>query len=76
MGSQRLLLLTSKRAEILECIRLLEARPRLHRGIALAQLIERLRRKADWLEKRIDLELLQSDPFETRAPQIGTYNAA
>ena len=76
MGSQSLLLLTSKRAEILESIRLLEARPRLHRGTAVDQLVERLRRKADWLEKRLDLELLQSDPLETRATQIGTYNAA
>ncbi len=76
MGSQSLLLLTSKRAEILECIRLLEARPRLHRGVVLDQLIESLRRKADWLDKRIDLEMLQSDPLETRTPQIGSYNAA
>ena len=53
MGSQSLLLLTSKRAKILECIRLLESRPRLRRGIALDQLIERLGRKADWLEKRL-----------------------
>jgi hypothetical protein len=47
MGSQSLLALTSKRAEISECIRLLEARPRARSGIALNQLIEHLRRKAD-----------------------------
>jgi hypothetical protein len=76
MGSQSLLALTSKRAEISECIRLLEARPRAGSGIALNQLIERLRRKADWLDKRIDLELRQSDPPETWATKIGTHNAA
>jgi hypothetical protein len=47
MGSQSLLALTSKRAEISECIRLLEARPGAHVGKALNQLVERLRRKAD-----------------------------
>jgi hypothetical protein len=77
MGSQSLLALTSKRAEVSECIRLLEARPRAHGGIALNQLVERLRRKADWLDMRIALELQESDPIETPAPaKIGTRNAA
>jgi hypothetical protein len=77
MGSNSLPALTSKRAEISECIQLLEARPRAHGGIALNQLVERLRRKADWLDKRIDLELRQSDSLETRTTaKIGTHNAA
>jgi hypothetical protein len=77
MGSHSLLALTSKRAEISECIRLLEARPRAHGDIALNQLVERLRRKADWLDKRIDLELRQSDSLETRATaKIETHNVA
>jgi hypothetical protein len=77
MGSQSLLALTSKRAEILECIRLLEARPGARGGIALKQLVERLRRKADWLDMRIAMELQESDPIETPAPaKIGTRNAA
>ena len=77
MGSQSLLALTLKRAEISECIRLLEARPRPRGGIALNQLVERLRRKADWLDMRIALELQESDPIETPAPaKIGTRNAA
>ena len=77
MGTQSLLALTSKRAEISECIRLLEARPRARSGIALNQLIEHLRRKADWLDMRIALELQESDPMQTPAPaKIGTRNAA
>jgi hypothetical protein len=77
MGSQSLLALTSKRAQISECIRLLEARPRARGGIALNHLVERLRRKADWLDTRIALELQKSDPIETPAPpKIGTRNAA
>ena len=64
MGSQSLLALTSRRAEVSECIRLLEGRSRERSGLAVNQLIERLRRKADWLDRRIDLESLQSDPTE------------
>ena len=77
MGSRSLLALTSKRAEISECIRLLEARHRARGGIALNQLVERLRRKADWLDMRIALELQESEPIETPArAKIGTRNAA
>jgi hypothetical protein len=57
--------LTSKRAEISECIRLLEARPGGQRGRAIKGLIERLRLKAEWLDKRIQLELRQTDSIKT-----------
>jgi hypothetical protein len=64
MGSQSLLAMTSKRAEITECIRLLEVRSCQRAGLAVNQLIESLRRRADWLDKRIDMELQESDPAE------------
>ena len=50
MGSHSLLAMTSKRAEIAECIRLLEVRSRQRSGLAVSQLIESLRRRADRLE--------------------------
>ena len=61
MESQNLLVLRSKRAEISECIRLLEARPPARNGLAFARMMERLRLKAEWLDKRIELELQQPD---------------
>lgn len=64
MGSQSLLALTSRRAEISQCIRLLEARPSAPADPAATQFLEGLRRKADWLDKRIDAELRESDPLE------------
>ena len=64
MASQSILAMASKRAEISECIRLLEVRARLRNGLAVHQLIESLRRRADWLDSRIDLELQLSDPAE------------
>ena len=68
MGSQRLLAITSKREELSECLRLLEGRSGPRRGLAVTQLLDGLRRKVDWLDKLIDLELQQSDPLETPAP--------
>ncbi len=71
MGSQSLLALTSRFAEIAQCIRLLEARPAARANLATNQFLERLRRKADWLDKRIDAELGESDPLEQpRATKI------
>ena len=64
MGSRSLLALTAKHTEILECIRLLEARPTARCSFAVNKLVERLRNKADWLNRRIDLEMQQSDPLE------------
>ena len=64
MASQSILVMASKRAEISECIRLLEVRSRQRSGLAVHQLIESLQRRADWLDSRIDLELQQSDPGE------------
>ena len=64
MASQSILAMASKRAEISECIRLLEVRARHRNGLAVQQLIESLRRRADWLDSRIDRELQQSDPRE------------
>jgi hypothetical protein len=64
MESERFLAMTSKRAEISECIRLLEGRSRQRSGSAVNQLIESLRRRADWLDRRIDMELQEADPAE------------
>jgi hypothetical protein len=64
VASQRILVMKSKRAEIAECIRLLEARARHRNGLAVRQLIESLRRRGDWLDRRIDLELQLSDSAE------------
>ena len=63
MASQSILTMASKRAEISECIRLLEVRAGQRSGLAVQQLIESLRRRADWLDSRIKLEL-QSDLAE------------
>jgi hypothetical protein len=63
MESQNLLALRSKRAEISECIRLVEARPPARAGLARTLLIERLRLKAEWLDKRLELESQQPDRF-------------
>ena len=64
MGSQNLLALTSRRAQLSECIRLLEARPSVRGGLATSALLEGLRHKVEWLDKRIDVELQESDPRE------------
>jgi hypothetical protein len=74
MGSQNLLALTSKRAEVSECLRLLEGRSGGRNRLAVSQLLARLRHKADWLDKRIQLELEQSDPAETSAIADLTQN--
>lgn len=78
MESQNLLALRSKRAEISECIRLLEARPPARTGLAFTRLIERIRMKAEWLDKRIDLELHQVERLRvsTDAKLSQTDNAA
>jgi hypothetical protein len=77
MGSQSLLALSSRRAEISACIRLLETRPSGRGSRALSQLIEGLRRKAEWLDKRIGLELQESDPLEqSRVAKIERENHA
>ena len=67
MGSQNLLALTSKRAEVSECMRLLEGRSGSRNRLAVTQLLARLRQKADWLDKRIQLERERSDPAGTSA---------
>lgn len=78
MESQNLLALRSKRAEISECMRILEARPPARAGLAFTRVIERLRLKADWLDKRIELESQQGDRLRAstgaKLPQTG--NAA
>jgi hypothetical protein len=65
MGSQTLLALKVKRAEVSEWMRLLDARPSARASLATGRLMERFRLKAEWLDKRIDLELRQSRPAET-----------
>ena len=56
MESQTLPALIAKRDEIREAIRLLEARPPSRGELAVKHLIERLRLKAEWLDKRIQME--------------------
>lgn len=56
MESQNLRALVAKRNEIATAIRLLEARPPSRGGLAVKQLIERLRLKIEWLNKRIQME--------------------
>jgi hypothetical protein len=60
MESQNLRALLAKRDEITAAIRLLEARPPLRGGLAAKQLIERLRLKAEWLNKRIQMESMRA----------------
>lgn len=74
MASQNLLALTSKRAEVSECMRLLEGRSGSRNRLAVSQLLARMRDKARWLDKRIQLELEQSDPAETSATPDLTQN--
>lgn len=64
MGSQNLLALTSRRAQISECLQMLEARPPVRGGAATQQLLRGLRNKLEWLDQRIGLELQESDPQE------------
>jgi hypothetical protein len=64
MGSQNLLALTSRREQISECIQMLEARPAVRGGAATKHLLKELQTKLEWLDKRIDLELQESDPQE------------
>jgi hypothetical protein len=64
MQSQTLLAMTLKRAEISECIPLLEVRSRQRRGLAINRLIESLHRRGDWLDRRIEMELKEADPAE------------
>lgn len=65
MGSQSLVALEAKRAEISECMRLLEHRSSGRGNLALNRLMASLRLKAEWLDKRIDLELRRSTLTET-----------
>ena len=56
METQNLRLLIAKRDEITAAIRLIEAKTPARGGLAARQLIERLRLKAEWLDKRIQME--------------------
>jgi hypothetical protein len=56
MDSQTFRVLIAKRDEIFAAIRLLEARPASRDSLAAKLLIERLRLKAEWLNKRIEME--------------------
>jgi hypothetical protein len=63
MRSHTLWVLTSKRAEVVECIKLLEGRPQGRGSLAIMKLVERLRAKVDWLDGRIELERQHSNSF-------------
>lgn len=56
MESQSLHAMTAKRSQIADAIRLLEDRDASRGGLAVKSLIERLRLKAEWLDKRIEME--------------------
>jgi hypothetical protein len=56
MESQNLRALIAKHNEVSAAIRLLEARPASRDSLAAKLLIERLRLKAEWLNKRIEAE--------------------
>jgi hypothetical protein len=56
MESQTQSALIAKRDQIRVAINLLEARPPSRRELAVKHLIERLRLKAEWLDKRIQME--------------------
>lgn len=57
MDSQNLYAMIAKRDEFRQGIRLLEARPPSVSEFAAKRLIERLRLRAEWLEKRIEMEM-------------------
>jgi hypothetical protein len=54
--SQTLSALIAKRNQIREAITLLEARTPSRRELAVQHLIERLRLKVEWLDRRIQME--------------------
>lgn len=56
MESQDLPAMIAERDKFREAIRLLEARPLSRGELAVKQLIERLRLRAEWLDKRIEME--------------------
>jgi hypothetical protein len=57
MDSQNLSAMMAKREEFRQGIRLLEARPPSGSEVAAKRLIERLRLRAEWLDKRIETEI-------------------
>ena len=60
MESQNLRTLVAKRDEITAAIRLIEVRPSSRGGLAAKELIKRLSLKAEWLNKRIQIESTRS----------------
>jgi hypothetical protein len=66
MESQNLLAMIAKRDDFRKAIRLLETRPPSGGELAAKRLIERLRVRAEWLDKHIEME--------TKTPRTG--NAA
>jgi hypothetical protein len=60
METQRIVALTSKRAEIMEGIRLLEGKQSVRGGLAVESLLRRLRMKLEWINKSIELEQQRS----------------
>ena len=76
MESQTLAALIAKRDEIREAIFLLEARPPARAGLAFTRLIERLRMKAEWLDKTIDLELQQLERLRGSEARLSQTNSA
>ena len=57
MMTPTLAALIAKRDEIEEAIRLLEASSCLRGGLAVGHMVDRLSLKAEWLNKRIQIEL-------------------
>ncbi len=67
MASQMLPALKARRAEISEGIRVLEARSPARSSLAVSRLIDRLQLRAEWLDKRIELEMRQADSLQSPA---------
>lgn len=61
MESQILSALIAQRDQIRQAISLLEARPPSRRELAAKHLIERLRLRAEWLDKRIQMASTRAD---------------
>jgi hypothetical protein len=58
--SQNLLAMIAKRDEFRKGIHLLETRPPVGGELEAKRLIERLRLKVEWIDKRIEMELKRS----------------
>ncbi len=77
MEAPRILVLTTKRTEIMGAIGLLEMRSRARNSLAVSPLLERLKMKLEWLDKCIASEQQRSGPVcDSALAQRPTANNA